>query len=224
MSYAVSVLAPAPSRLDHKRIIGYSVSIALNAAALIALMMPSAIQLPQRTLSAPALTVTFQPPPKVIPELPVPPPPTLPVHQSTPPVHHSHVVNHSVSPAPVVTEASPVAVSASPAPVLTENSATPSATLTGPLSESALAYVVAPPPVYPAHARRMLWQGTVVLKVLVDIDGQPLQVLVERSSGHRELDQAARAQILARWRFEPATIEGQLSQAWARVPVTFKLK
>ena len=34
-----------------------------------------------------------------------------------------------------------------------------------------------------------------LLQVLVDVDGRPLEVTVSRSSGHRELDEAARLQV-----------------------------
>ncbi|HMH69385.1 MAG TPA: energy transducer TonB [Pinirhizobacter sp.] len=82
----------------------------------------------------------------------------------------------------------------------------------------------APAPAYPSTARRMHMQGTVVLRVLVDVDGKPLQVVVESSSGHAELDRAAQNQVLSKWRFQPATAQGRPTQAWARIPVTFNLQ
>ena len=63
-----------------------------------------------------------------------------------------------------------------------------------------------------------------MLEVLVGLDGQPLAVTVARSSGHRELDEAARAQVLKRWRFQPATRDGLAVQAIGMVPIEFALK
>ncbi len=66
-------------------------------------------------------------------------------------------------------------------------------------------------------------QGTVTLRVLVDVDGSPLEVRVERSSGNRSLDNAARAQVLRQWKFQPATDNGRAVQAYGLVPIDFKL-
>ena len=69
----------------------------------------------------------------------------------------------------------------------------------------------------------MALTGTVVLDVLVDIDGQPIDVTIVRSSGHRLLDQAARRVVLTRWTFRPAMRDGQAVQAIGRVPIEFVL-
>ena len=89
--------------------------------------------------------------------------------------------------------------------------------------EASHAYV-ANPVVYPGNALRQHLQGTVVLRVLVDETGQPLEVTVMRGSGHAELDRSAREQVLAHWRFQPAIVNGHAVRAWASVPVTFTLR
>ena len=66
--------------------------------------------------------------------------------------------------------------------------------------------------------------GTVLLRVLVDESGKPLDVVIERSSGHVLLDRSARQQVLASWTFQPAMVDGKAVQAWARVPVSFDLR
>jgi len=66
-------------------------------------------------------------------------------------------------------------------------------------------------------------QGTVLLRVEVDSSGQPVAVSIERSSGSRSLDQAARQQVLKRWRFEPAQRDGVAVPAIGLVPVQFSL-
>jgi len=47
---------------------------------------------------------------------------------------------------------------------------------------------------------------------------------VERSSGYALLDRSARAQVLAGWRFQPASVGNHAVRAWARVPVSFDLR
>ena len=63
-----------------------------------------------------------------------------------------------------------------------------------------------------------------LLKVLVDVDGMPLEVTLERSSGHRSLDRAAREQVLKHWRFQPAVRDGQRVQAYGLVPIDFSMR
>jgi protein TonB len=89
--------------------------------------------------------------------------------------------------------------------------------------EATLAYRTAPL-TFPAAAIRRKMHGTVMLRVLVDTEGKPTQVTVEKSSGYDLLDKSAREQVLANWRFQPATMQGHAVQAWARVPVSFELR
>lgn len=86
-----------------------------------------------------------------------------------------------------------------------------------------LEYVSAPPPPYPPQALRAQLTGTVLLRVWVDIEGRPVEVQVERSSGHRLLDAAARRQVLAKWRFRPAQRDGMAVPAIGRIPIEFTL-
>lgn len=92
-----------------------------------------------------------------------------------------------------------------------------------PLQGAHLQYASAPPPAYPREALVEAITGTVMLRVLVDVDGRPLKVSVQRSSGHRALDAAARRQVLSKWRFHPAMRNGIAVQAIGVVPVEFKL-
>ena len=91
-------------------------------------------------------------------------------------------------------------------------------------TEATLAYDSAPPPPYPAMARKRGLQGEVLLRVQVDEYGGVIAVEVEKSSGHRLLDRTAREHVLKRWRFHPATLGGEAVQAWARVPVSFRIE
>ena len=78
-------------------------------------------------------------------------------------------------------------------------------------------------PTYPATSRRLGEEGSVTLRVFVDPSGRPQQVIVDRSSGHARLDDAA-ASAVKRWRFQPASAGGGPVGAWSRVTVTFRLQ
>ena len=73
------------------------------------------------------------------------------------------------------------------------------------------------------HQLRRGEQGTVVLRVRVDERGAPVEVTIERSSGYRDLDRAARDTVADRWRFHPAQRDGPPVPAWGLVPVRFTL-
>lgn len=215
-----AVIASRPTfHPDAVRIVALSASIALNVAVLIAVIRPMAPELVEsvKRVTQPIIVTLTTPPPEVkpVPVMKIPPPPT----------HHTvarPVPTPAPTPSPVAIEepnANAVPVTAAPATPSTPVEAAPS----GPV-EATLAYMQAPAPMYPSAARRMHMQGTVVLRVLVDVDGKPLQVVVESSSGHAELDRAAQNQVLSKWRFQPATAQGRPTQAWARIPVTFNLQ
>jgi periplasmic protein TonB len=72
----------------------------------------------------------------------------------------------------------------------------------------------APPP-YPAAARRMGEQGEVRLDVHVGTDGSVIDVQVRASSGSPALDRSA-MDAVRRWRFRPATVDGQAVSEWYR--------
>ena len=77
-------------------------------------------------------------------------------------------------------------------------------------------------PPYPRHAREMGWEGTVLLRMEIGPDGMVAQLKVQRSSGHRLLDQAA-ITAAQRWRFVPETDGGFTMPAIVDVPVRFDL-
>lgn len=78
-------------------------------------------------------------------------------------------------------------------------------------------------PRYPRKARRAGWEGTAILKVLVDADGVPGRVIVDRTSGFDILDSAA-VKAVEDWSFHPARRGADAERSWVRVPVAFKLK
>lgn len=85
------------------------------------------------------------------------------------------------------------------------------------------AYLRNPPPRYPQAARRNGDEGTVLLRVLVNPDGAPVQVELDRSSGSSPLDSAA-VDAVRNWRFVPARRGAQNVEGWVRVPIVFRLE
>lgn len=84
-------------------------------------------------------------------------------------------------------------------------------------------YLNNPRPPYPLVARRMGYQGKVVLNVEVLAEGRAGQVLLHQSSGHDILDKAA-LQTVQTWRFSPAKRLGQPVTQWFLVPIKFSLE
>ncbi|WP_243316934.1 energy transducer TonB [Geothrix paludis] len=76
-------------------------------------------------------------------------------------------------------------------------------------------------PIYPDLARRAHVQGTVVLMMVVDERGVPMQVRV--LDGHPALQDAA-LQAARQWRFEPALMDGRPAAASFRLTLNFRLR
>lgn len=83
-------------------------------------------------------------------------------------------------------------------------------------------YLHNPKPKYPAVAVARNWEGLVRLRVYVLPNGTPGQVLLQQSSGHESLDEAA-LDVVQRWRFVPAKRGEQAIASWVVVPLVFKL-
>lgn len=78
-------------------------------------------------------------------------------------------------------------------------------------------------PPYPLVARRMGYQGKVILNVEVLADGKAGQVLLHQSCGYEILDNAA-LQTVKTWKFSPARRFGQPVTQWFLVPIKFSLE
>ena len=78
-------------------------------------------------------------------------------------------------------------------------------------------------PEYPSASRRLEEEGTVALRFLVGVDGKVIQSEVEKSSGFKRLDEAARAG-LSKCQFRPALVDGKPEQAWASMKYTWRLE
>ena len=83
--------------------------------------------------------------------------------------------------------------------------------------------VEAHPPKYPIESRRKKEQGTVVLRVVIGVDGRIAQVAVSESSGFERLDKAA-VEAVKHWRWQPWTHNGQPVEVRGLIPFPFVLK
>lgn len=226
--------APRPAssfreRLDATRIAGISGTLLLNAAAFAVLLIPLSRVDVAKYLPAPAVNPRLVDLDKPLP--PIPPPPPLPVQQIQP-QPQSTPLPPVANPVPVAVTA-PSAVAANSEAVVVDSApgdlpagastVTPSLSVeTGAGSDGWLATLTTSTPRYPREAILNGWEGTVVLRVEVDALGRATSVSIERSSGHRALDTAARREVL-RWTFQPAVRNGQPVAAAGLVPVDFKL-
>ena len=217
----VSLAVAHRAHPEPARIAALSAAITLNLAVIMIATRP--VSPPHFALFHPIQPVAhvrlitsppIPPAPPPVELKPLPDTPTLPqaLSHATPtpaPVAVSNPEGDTAAPAladTTVLPSGPPAVTTAPAPV-----------------EASLAYR-ANPLEYPLAALRQRLQGTVVLRVLVDETGKPLQVSVTHGSGRAVLDRSAREQVLRHWRFQPAIVNGHAVRAWATVPVTFALR
>jgi len=90
------------------------------------------------------------------------------------------------------------------------------------LPSSEADYLNNPKPQYPVLSRRLQEQGKVIVRVLVGVDGLPLQATVKTSSGYERLDKAALNTVLS-WRYIPGKRGGVPEAMWSDVPVNWVL-
>ena len=158
------------------------------------------------------------------PDIPPPPPPPPPKNLPPPPPSYVPPVDVQVNAPPPVNAIAAVSNTpqppAPPSPLPVSTTPAPAAPVrTGAVVNSAHCEK----PDYPSASRRLEEEGTVSLRFLVGVDGKVLQAEVEKSSGFRRLDEAARAG-LAKCQFKPATLDGKPEQAWASMKYTWRLE
>ena len=179
--------------------------------------MPTVVQallLEEKRSELPPLPPPPAPPTPPAPALPKnsPPPPT-----TVPPIE-APVAPASPNAIAAVTAApqTPAAPSA-PAPAAAPRASAPTRTAAG------VNIAQCEKPEYPSASRRMEEEGTVALRFLVGADGKVIQSEVEKSSGYKRLDDAARAG-LSKCQFRPATVDGKPEQAWTTIRYVWRLE
>ena len=78
-------------------------------------------------------------------------------------------------------------------------------------------------PEYPPKALRNEETGTVTLQFLIGIDGRVVESKVDKSSGYRDLDNAAK-NALSLCKFIPGTTDGKPEQSWTKMQYVWKLE
>ncbi len=198
------------------------VAVLLHAGVILALQQGGEID-PLPPKAAEPLAIEFAPPPPPPPEppkvqpqvakvapVPAKAPPQVPVVAQAP-VDDGPPSANTVQ---VATPAPPAPVAAAPAPP------PPPEPVTEPRGYAG--YRSNPAPEYPALAQDRGLQGQVILKVHVLASGKADNVAVDKSSGHKILDDAAIKAVLA-WSFDPAKRGQTPIDGWVKVPLNFKL-
>ena len=126
-----------------------------------------------------------------------------------------------IEPAPAATTRDPMpqpAVAAAPPPPAPTPSPAPKD-----ISIRAVEYLALPVLRYPPTSRRLLEEGRVDIRVLVDAGGAPRETVIVRSSGYPRLDEAALATVRTT-RFKPYTENGVAMPFWVVMPLIFELE
>lgn len=212
------------TRIRWPRVAGLSVAFIVHVVMFAMLMLPPRADQSLLGDDDPTLDVVFmEPPPPPPPEPPEPPPPP-PEDEPPPPDEPPPEVPPELPPAPPP-----------PAPIAT-----------APVTEASIAVPAAPPAPpapppppdvgaalgadyqnrrglrYPPQALRRREEGTVTLRVYVDANGDPEIVELQRTSGSRNLDQAA-IRAVRTWKFRPGMQGGRPVGGWVVVPIQFRL-
>lgn len=214
---------PLPQRartlhLDGIRIAGISAALALNIAVLLALLLPTDLPTTRTPLVDEPEDLILPDRPK--PVIPIPPPP-----DPRPPEVVQPRIDPQVPPTPIAPPVEPPSVvdGTEAAPPQPEAVAAPAPGYDPAPARVGLAAIEAPAPPYPIPELRRGVEGTVLLEILVDEQGLPIEVTIKRSSGHRRLDAAARKHVLAHWRFRPAMRDGVAVRAIGLLPIDYRL-
>ena len=78
------------------------------------------------------------------------------------------------------------------------------------------------PPEYPYGAKRKLIEGNVVVRMLVNSKGNPVNLSVHSASPSGIFEQAA-LKAARRWRFRPGKYHGENVDTWVLLPFKFEL-
>jgi len=212
MDYAEAQRSPT------KHLVGFTIVVLLHILIIYALVTGLArkvVDVIKKPIETKLVEEVKPPPP---PDTPPPPPPKMP--QPPPPIIPPPEVQIAITAPPTNTI---TAVTSTPPP--------PVAVITPPAPVRAPVHV-APvidtarncrKPDYPAASRRAEETGSVTLRFVIDTDGRAIKGEVEKSSGHRRLDDAALAG-LSLCQFKPGTVDGKPEQSVAHVLYVWKLE
>jgi protein TonB len=195
-----------------KHLIGLTVVFLLHVLLIYALVTGLArkvVEVLKKPIETKIVEEAKPPPP---PETPPPPPPKL----TTPPppfIPPPEVQIAVTPPAATIT-----AVTSTPPPPVATIAPSPPPVAHAPVRTGpVIRKEGCQEPEYPTASRRAEETGTVTLRFYVDEEGRAVKSEVIRSSGHKRLDEAARA-ALSLCKFKPGTVDGK------PVPMTGELQ
>jgi protein TonB len=93
----------------------------------------------------------------------------------------------------------------------------------GDVRASGVGIVSAPKPPYPWEARRVGFEGQVVITVDITKAGAVRSAILSRSSGRDDCDKSALETIRERWRFSPARLDGEAIDWREKILVVYDL-
>jgi len=185
-----------------------------------------------RETSPPPAAAPPPPTPPVVKPAPTQPPQPAPSAPPAPAIELPAVSTPTPSNAGLITPqpAAPQAAAPAAAPAATAPAAAAPSRATAPAPAPAPTRTAAgvnvsqcEKPEYPSASRRLEEEGTVALRFLVGVDGKVIQSEIEKSSGFKRLDEAARAG-LSKCQFRPALVDGKPEQSWASMKYTWRLE
>lgn len=158
--------------------------------------------------------------------LPLPPPPQARLQQLEPaaliPVFQVNAAATPNAAAPLAAQPVPAATPQPSEPITAVAVQPPQPPAPRQIAASAVRYLVAPPVEVPMLSRRAGETGVVLLRVLVDTQGLPKQILLHKSSGFARLDEQALG-AMRQARFKPQTENGQAIEWFVIAPLSYEL-
>lgn len=202
-----------------KSLVGITVVVLLHVVVVYALLTGLArkvVEVIKQPIETKIIEEVKPPPPKDLPppppppKLAAPPPPFIPppevMVQAPPPSNAIAAVSNVKPDNPVMP--TPQRAPAAPAPVNVP---------------AVVDFNSCAKPEYPRKALRNEETGTVTLQFLIGVDGHVVESRIERTSGSKDLDNAARS-ALSLCRFKPGLADGKPQQSWTKVQYVWKLE
>jgi protein TonB len=201
----------APPQASSSRLIGIGLVVLLHVAIIYALVTGLAHRAIE-VVHAPVETKIIDEVREQKPEPPPPPPQLAPPPPAFVPPPEIHI------------EAPPPPQSTAITVVTPEKPAAPPPIAAAPRVMPRLDASHSQEPEYPPTSRRLGEQGSLIMQVLIGVDGRVIDSKLVRSSGIERLDQAALDGVKGNYRFLPGTIDGKPAEMWYTFKFTWKLK
>ena len=209
------------------RVIGLTAIIALHAFvgyAVVSGLGKKMIDVIKKPVETKIIEEVKPPPPKELPPPPPPPEVKAPPPPFIPPPEV--VVNTPPPPQPAISQTTNVKPATSelprtPPPVKNTGEATPAPKQAAETAHDKTGECEVPD--YPRAAQRAGAEGTVRISFLVGTDNRVKEARIDKTSGNRELDKAAKEKLSECNRFKAGIVDGKPVESWATVDYVWKL-